>query len=160
MSTFPATADLYDEHDEALESCDLPFRQYGGMSRFQGEIVTLRAHEDNLLLKGLVAEPGHGRVLVVDTDGSTRVAMIGDKMALRALENGWSGFVVNGAVRDALALSKLDIGVKALGTNPRRSRKDGTGHQGGVVSFGGASFTPGHHLVSDEDGVVVLPPAD
>jgi regulator of RNase E activity RraA len=26
-----------------------------------------------------------------------------------------------------------------------------------VVSFGGAVFSPGAHLVSDEDGVVVLP---
>jgi hypothetical protein len=35
--------------------------------------------------------------------------------------------VINGAVRDSVALDGLDIGIKALGTNPRRSGKTGAG---------------------------------
>jgi regulator of ribonuclease activity A len=65
--------------------------------------------------------------------------------------------VIHGAVRDVAALAKLDIGIKALGSNPRRSSKDGVGQQNVPVSFGGAVFSPGARLVSDEDGVVVLP---
>ena len=56
-----------------------------------------------------------------------------------------------------MALASLDLGIKALGSNPRKSRKDGTGERGTVVSFGGARFTPGDTVVSDHDGVVVLP---
>lgn len=152
------TSDLYDLHREQLESCDLPLRQLGGVTRFAGEIVTFRSFEDNLLLKEIVAEPGRGRVLVVDTDGSTRVAMLGDNMAARAVGNGWAGIVVHGAVRDVAALRTLPIGIKALGANPRRSRKEGVGQRDAVVAFGGAVFTPGATLVSDDDGVVVLPP--
>jgi regulator of ribonuclease activity A len=51
----------------------------------------------------------------------------------------------------------LEFGVKALGSNPRRSSKTGAGQRDVPVSFGNALFTPGRELVSDEDGVVVLP---
>jgi regulator of ribonuclease activity A len=157
MSDFAPTADLCDEHGPGLPSCDTQFRQYGGRTRFQGTIVTVRSHEDNALLKKAVAEPGHGKVIVVDGSGSLHCAMIGDKMAEQAHSNGWEGIVINGAVRDAATLAALDIGIKALGTNPRKSHKHGAGQHNVPVSFGGVVFTPGAKLVSDEDGVVVLP---
>jgi regulator of ribonuclease activity A len=157
MSDFSPTADLYDTHGEALASCDTQFHQYGGRTRFEGSIVTVRCHEDNALLKKVVSEPGQGKVVVVDGDGSVHCAMLGDEMAELALSNGWEGLVINGAIRDAAALAPLDIGIKAVGTNPRKSHKHGAGERDVVVSFGGAVFTPGAHLVSDEDGVVVLP---
>jgi regulator of ribonuclease activity A len=157
MSASPGTSDLYDEHAEALEVCDLPLRQYGAVRAFSGEIVTFRSHEENLVLKEIVAEPGHGRVIVVDTNGSTRVAMLGDNMAAQAAANGWAGVVVNGAIRDVTELARVPIGIKALGASPRRSRKDGGGERDVSVSFGGARFRPGAVLVSDEDGVGVLP---
>jgi regulator of ribonuclease activity A len=159
MSLQPTTSDLYDVHEELLESCDAPMVNYGGARSFRGEIVTFRSHEDNLVLKTIVREPGAGRVIVVDAGGTTRCAMLGDNMAAIALENGWAGLVVNGAIRDVDALLELPIGIKALGSNPRRSRKDGTGERNQVLSFGGAHFTPGHVLVSDNDGIVVVPPA-
>ncbi|MFI7447398.1 hypothetical protein ACIBQX_07865 [Nonomuraea sp. NPDC049714] len=61
-----ATADLYDEHGDRLDSCDLQLRQYGGHRAFAGTIVTVRCHEDNALLRSVLREPGDGRVLVVD----------------------------------------------------------------------------------------------
>lgn len=157
MSDFAATADLYDEHGEALASCDIQFRQFGARPRFQGEIVTVRCHEDNALLKKIVQRPGAGKVVVVDADGSVHCAMMGDKMAEIAVSNGWEGVIIHGAVRDAALLAPLDIGIKALGTNPRKSHKYGAGQEAVPVSFGGAVFTPGAIVVSDEDGVVILP---
>ena len=157
MSDFISTADLCDEHGPSLTSCDTQFSQYGGRTRFRGTIVTVRAHEDNAILKKIVTQPGRGQVVVVDGDGSLHCAMLGDSMAETAQSNGWEGIIINGAVRDADALSNLDIGVKALGTNPRRSHKYGAGDQGVAVSFGGAVFVPGATVVSDDDGVVVLP---
>lgn len=157
MTDFIPTADLYDEHGEALTSCDTQLTQFGARSRFQGEIVTVRCHEDNALLKKVVGEPGHGKVVVVDGDGSVHCALMGDVMAGLAASNGWEGVVIHGAVRDVVALAKLDIGIKAVGSNPRKSSKHGTGQHNVPVSFGGAVFTPGAQLVSDEDGVVILP---
>lgn len=157
MSAVIGTADLYDEYEERLESCDLQLRQYGGRRVFAGPIVTIRCREDNALVKATLATPGQGRVLVVDGGGSLHTALMGDLIAASAVANGWAGVVIHGAVRDVAALAELDLGVKALGSNPRKSAKTGAGERDVVVSFGGATFTPGAQLVSDEDGVVILP---
>ncbi len=157
MSAVIGTADLYDEYEERLESCDLQLRQYGGRRVFAGPVVTIRCREDNALVKATLATPGEGRVLVVDGGGSLHTALMGDLIAASAVSNGWAGVVIHGAVRDVSALAELDLGVKALGSNPRKSAKTGAGERDVVVSFGGATFTPGAQLVSDEDGVVVLP---
>ncbi len=157
MSDLVPTADLYDEHEEALASCDTQFRQFGGRARFQGEIVTVRCHEDNALLKEVLQGPGAGKVLVVDGDGSLHRALMGDMIAASAVANGWEGVIIHGVVRDSALLAGMDLGVKALGTNPRKSSKNRTGEHNVPVTFGGALFTPGAVVVSDEDGVVVLP---
>lgn len=154
---FVPTADLVDTHGEALQSCDTQFRRFGRRARFAGEVVTVRCFQDNALLKQVLGEPGAGKVLVVDGGGSVHTALVGDLIGALAVENGWEGIVVHGAVRDSAQLDELDLGIKAVGTNPRKSSKDATGDRDVVVSFGGAVFTPGRTLVSDEDGVVVLP---
>jgi len=150
-----ATADLLDEHPEAAV-CSLVFRQFGGVASFDGEIATVRCFEDNVLVKQRVAEPGAGRVLVVDGGGSLQVALVGDNVAGLARENGWAGLIVNGCVRDSAALRELPIGIKALGTHPKPSSKSGGGELDAPVTFGGVTFHPGERVASDDDGVVTL----
>jgi regulator of ribonuclease activity A len=150
------TADLCDEH-EGVQSCACQFRSWGQRRAFSGRIRTLRCHEDILLLRQMVSEPGAGCVLVVDGGGSLNRALFGDTMAANAAKNGWAGVVVNGAARDVAEIENIDIGLKALGLNPRRGEKKGTGAIDVPVWFGNATFTPGRWLVADEDGVVVLP---
>jgi regulator of ribonuclease activity A len=58
-------------------------------------------------------------------------------------------------VRDRAALSGLDLGIKALGTNPWKSGKNGAGALDVPVSFGGVDFRPGDWLYSDEDGILL-----
>ncbi|MEU8662611.1 ribonuclease E activity regulator RraA [Actinoplanes philippinensis] len=152
-----STADLYDEHGENLQSCDTQLRQYGGVALFSGPAVTVSCFQDNALLKSVLSEPGDGRVLVVDGGGSLHTALMGDIIAGLAVGNGWSGVIINGAVRDVAALRELRVGVKALGSNPRKSGKTGAGERDVVVEFGGCRFTPGARVVSDDDGIVVLP---
>jgi regulator of ribonuclease activity A len=149
------TADLYDERGDELDSCDLQLRQYGGRRAFQGVVATVRCHQDNALVKTALYEPGGGRVLVVDGGGSLHTALMGDVIAGLAAANGWSGVVINGAVRDVAALAGLDLGVKALGSNPRKSAKDGVGEREVPVTFGGVTFVPGATLYSDDDGILV-----
>ena len=96
-------------------------------------------------------------VLVVDAGGSLECALIGDNMAALGMKNGWEGIIVNGAVRDAVAVDQLEFGIKALGTNPRRSIRSGEGQADEPVQFGGTPFVPGHWLYSDEDGILVAP---
>lgn len=155
----PATADLIDDHADILSVCLTPFRQFGGRTRFHGPIRTVRTLEDNARIKALLATPGEGCVLVIDGQASARTALVGDLIAGSAVANGWAGLVIRGPVRDSLALSTLDIGIKALGTVPAKSGKTGSGETDVVLTFDEAVFTPGHWLYSDEDGVVVSPHA-
>lgn len=104
-------------------------------------------------------EPGEGRVLVVDAGGSLRCALVGDNLARLGRESGWAGIVLNGCVRDSVALGEVGLGVKAIGTNPRPSAKTGAGEVDVPVTFGEVTFEPGAQLYADEDGVIVLPAA-
>jgi regulator of ribonuclease activity A len=151
-----STADLLDAHPDDALVCRLAFRQFGGVPEFSGQIATIRCFEDNVVLKARVAEPGEGRVLVVDGGGSLRIALLGDMVAGLAAASGWAGLVVNGCVRDVAVLRHLPIGIKALGANPRPSGKAGAGEIDVPVAFGGITFSPGATLTSDDDGIVVL----
>ena len=122
-----ATADLVDDIGPDVRSCDLQLRQFGGRAEFAGPITTVRCFQDNALLKSVLSEPGDGGVLVIDGDGSVHTALVGDVIAALGRDNGWAGLIINGAVRDASTLRTLDIGIKALGTNPRKSTKTGDG---------------------------------
>ena len=151
----PATADILDERGDKAEVCLIQFRSFGNVA-FSGRVATIRCHEDNVLVRKRAGEPGEGRVLVVDAGGSMRCALVGDSIATLALENGWAGIVLNGCVRDSRELDRVGLGIKALGTNPRPSRKEGAGEIDVPVSFGDVTFMPGAALLADEDGVVIL----
>jgi regulator of ribonuclease activity A len=150
------TADLYDIHGEALQICSPVFRHYGGRRDFHGPIATLKCFEDNALVRGQLEQPGEGRVLVVDAGGSLRCAMLGDQLAQLAVDNGWSGVVMFGCIRDTLEIGEMPLGVLALATHPRKSVKKGIGEVGGEIDIAGVRFRPGEWLYADEDGVVVL----
>jgi len=149
------TADLFDEQGAALQSVPLQLQNMGGLVRFSGAIRTVQCFEDNALLRSILASPGAGAVLVIDGGGSLETALIGDRIADSAVANGWAGVVINGAIRDRVAISALQLGVKALGSNPRTSAKTGSGVAGSVVTFAGVTFTPGRTIYCDEDGILV-----
>jgi regulator of ribonuclease activity A len=153
---FRPTADLVDDIGSEVRSCDVQFRQFGGRTQFAGPITTVRCFQDNALLKSVLSTPGEGGVLVIDGDGSLHTALVGDVIADLAHSNGWAGLIVHGAVRDAAALRGLELGIKALGTNPRKSTKTGAGERDITVSFGGVDFVPGDIAYSDDDGIVVV----
>jgi regulator of ribonuclease activity A len=158
------TADLCDAAGDRCQSCGTPFRQFGARPAFAGRIRTVRCHADNALVRRMLETPCAGEVLVVDGGGFLGAALLGDQLAALGVKNGWAGVVIYGAVRDSVAVAQMNFGVKALGTNPRRGGKHGTGETDVVVEFGGVKFTPGHWLYSDDDGILVaeqpLVPAD
>lgn len=150
------TADLCDQFDQLVRVvAPMGFRSFGGRSAFSGPITTLKAFEDNSLVRNALEGPGDGRVLVVDGGGSMRCAMVGDQLALLGVNNGWSGIVVYGCIRDSAAIGTMDIGLMALATHPRKSVKRGVGERDIPVSFGGVEFAPGQHLYADADGILI-----
>ncbi|MBB4042233.1 regulator of ribonuclease activity A [Microvirga flocculans] len=154
MSGFK-TADLCDEFPGELEVCLTQFRTFGGRRSFSGKIETVSTFEDVGLVKQCLEQPGHGRVLVVNGGGSTRAALLGDRLSTKAMENGWAGILVFGAVRDSEMLATMDIGVMALGTVPARGSFEGAGTIGTSFEIGGAEFAKGRFVYCDTDGVVV-----
>lgn len=150
-----ATADLYDEHGDKLQVALPLFRDYGARKIFHGRMATVKVHEDNSLVRSALEEKGEGRVLVVDGGESLRCALVGDILAQLGKDNGWAGIIISGCIRDSAVIATIDIGMKALGTHPRKSVKKGEGDRDIPVTFAGVTFIPGHYLYADEDGILV-----
>lgn len=152
------TTDLCDRYGDRLAVAEPLFRDFGGCAAFAGEIETVRVLEDNALVRRILEGEGQGRVLVVDGHGSRRCALVGGRLAALASANGWSGLVVYGCVRDVREIGAVPLGVKALAACPRPPAKRGAGERGVPVTFAGITFTPGHRIWGDEDGLVVGAP--
>jgi regulator of ribonuclease activity A len=149
------TADLCDDHGDHVQVCEPAFHLYGGRRAFHGPVSTIFCFEDNSRVKEAVETPGNGRVLVVDGGGSRRRALLGDKLGLAAVTNGWAGVIIHGCIRDSAELAGMNLGVRALGTVPMRSEKRGAGERDVPVRFAGVTFRPGEYVYVDEDGIIV-----
>lgn len=150
-----STADLFDDHGDSVRVCETQFRLFGQKQSFAGPCSTVRTFEDHRPVLAALEEPGAGRVLVVDGAGSMRVGLMGDRLAGIAVQNGWTGVIINGVIRDSQGINALDLGVKALGATARRSSLAATGQRDCPVSFGTITFTPGDWVYSDADCIIV-----
>lgn len=148
------TTDLSDEHTE-LHYPEPVFHVYGAKQRFCGPLHTVRVFEDNVLYVQALESVPAGSVVVVDDGGSRRCALMGDRLGNIAARRGLEGVIINGCVRDSAELAKLEIGVLALGTHPRKSGKRGAGERNVPLSFAGVVWTPGHFVYADEDGLIL-----
>jgi regulator of ribonuclease activity A len=150
------TADLFDrylENPAAIEVVAPGFVSFGGRQKYCGEIVTCCGEAPSL--RAMLSEPGRSRVLVADAGADRRWAVLGDQIGALAVANGWAGVLLNGHVRDTVALRSLDLGVHALAAVPSRPRQFGAVQRDLVLDFAGARFTPGSWLYADQDGIVV-----
>ncbi|MCF8463427.1 MAG: ribonuclease E activity regulator RraA [Flavobacteriales bacterium] len=150
-----ATADLCDKHIDKLQVAEPIFVDFGASACFEGEVYTLKVFEDNTLVRSALEKDGSGKVLVIDGGGSFRCALVGDNLVALAIQNNWRGMVVYGCIRDSKQISEMEIGVKALNTNPTKSIKRNEGQENIDVRFAGIDFKPGMYLYADEDGIVV-----
>lgn len=150
----PGTADLCDQHPDAVRVCEPIFRSYGARESFGGPARTVRVHEDNVLVEAALGDVEPGTVLVVDGGGSRRCALLGGRLAGIAASRGIAGVIVFGCVRDTAELAGEEVGILALSPHPRRSRENGAGEREVAVEFGGVRISPGDHVYADSDGVI------
>ena len=158
--TFSSTCDLYDIYLEQARVPMTAFRHYGGRRHFCGSAITVKCFEDNSRVRELAQIPSPGQVMVVDGGGSLRCALVGDVIAGMAQKSGWEGIIVFGAIRDAEALAKLDIGIMALFSTPRKSVRKDAGETGLTVDLGDVACGPGDRVFSDADGILILDPSE
>ncbi|OYU32940.1 MAG: ribonuclease [Comamonadaceae bacterium PBBC2] len=167
MSNNFATCDLCDAHkaDASGNYRVLPpvFRNFGGLEKFCGPVVTVKCFEDNSLVKAAVDSQGWidtaagrvGQVLVVDGGASLRKALLGGNLGAAAARNGWAGVVVDGCVRDTAELAREALGIRALAAMPMPTEKRSEGQSQVPVVIQGVRVQPGDWLYADEDGMVI-----
>ncbi|UTM56819.1 putative 4-hydroxy-4-methyl-2-oxoglutarate aldolase [Photobacterium sp. CCB-ST2H9] len=147
--------DLCDHYEQDVRWLPLQHRDFGGKPVFYGEVVTLRCFEDNSLVREILNEDGTGKVLVVDGHGSLTRALLGDQLAALAVQNNWEGIVVNGAVRDVVALSEMELGVKAIAACPFKTEKRQTGDRNVTLTVAHTLVYPGDILYADPNGILL-----
>ena len=146
--------DLCDAFPDQISILAPVFTQFGGRQAFAGPAETITTHEDNSRVREALAEPGGGRVLVVDGGGSLKRALVGGNLASMAASNSWAGIIVNGAVRDIAELRAEDLGILALALCPMKTEKRDLGVRGEPVSVAGAVIRRGDWVYADPDGVI------
>ena len=133
--------------------------RYNRSGKLVGTAITVKTRPgDNLLIYKAMSmlQPGH--VLVVDGQGDTNNAVIGELIKLYAQQRGCVGFVVDGAIRDVASFENTPCYARAVvHTGPY---KTGPGEVNVPVSIGGMIINPGDLLVGDEDGLVAFSQAD
>ncbi len=126
-----------------------------------GVAFTVRARPgDNLMLHRALdmAEPGD--VIMVEDQGDLTNAMSGENMMMWAARRGIAGVVVDGAMRDADSIGRMNLPVYARGITARGPHKSGPGEINVPISCGGVVVHPGDIVVGDADGVLVIPRRD
>jgi len=107
------------------------------------------------MVREAVNTDGSNKVLVVDGEGSTECALLGDMLAEAAFKNNWSGIIINGCIRDSDIIANIDLGVFALSTIPVKSVKKGLGENNVNISFMNTTFKPGEYIYADLDGIII-----
>lgn len=144
-----------DAFEGDVQVCKPIFQSYGKKEQFHGRIATVKVEDDNVIVKEALQTLPEGTVLVVDGEASTNCALLGDNLANIASQRNLAGIIVYGYVRDSKELRNINIGILALGTIPKRSRKEGKGEKEIPLQFGAIEWIPNHYVYIDEDGVIV-----
>ena len=151
------TSELCDLFADSVDVVDPIFASFGGRYSFGGEITTIKCFEDRGLIDRVLAQPGAGKVLLIDGGGSSRRALFDASSAQVAIDNDWEGVVIYGSVREVDSLAELDIGVLAVAAIPVNAECESIGEVDVSVNFGGVTFLPEDHLYADSTGVILSP---
>ena len=152
---FIDTSELCDLYAEQVDVVEPIFSSFGGVSHFYGKVTTVKCFESNGLIAEVLEENGEGRVLVIDGGGAVRRGLIDAELAQLAVDNGWEGIVVYGAVRQIQQLENLDIGIHALAPIPVSADESSAGESDVPVNFGGVTFFPEDYIYADLTGIIL-----
>ena len=152
---FIDTWELCDLYAEQVDVVEPIFSSFGGVSNFYGKVTTVKCFESNGLIAEVLEENGEGRVLVIDGGGAVRRGLIDAELAQLAVDNGWEGIIVYGAVRQIQQLENLDIGIHALAPIPVSADESSAGESDIPVNFGGVTFFPEDYIYADLTGIIL-----
>lgn len=143
---------------ERLNIMDAALGRVGAHGPMVGRAFPVQtAAGDNRIIHEAIEQLQPGDILVVDAQGATTRALIGELIAERYQRIGCAGFIIDGAVRDAEEIDALGLPVYARAITPAGPYRNGPGRMQRAVSVGGVVVHPGDWLVGDVDGVAVIP---
>jgi regulator of ribonuclease activity A len=150
------TADLCDDNrDKEIQVLSAKFKNYGGLKKFSGQIVTVKLDKSNWrLLEMLRDEDGEGKIVVVD-NSQEFFGVVGDKLMAFAKKNNWKAIILNGYVRDTDETKNIEVGLYAIGTCPLRNFEITESARDVKLNFEGVIFNNGDYLYADNDGVII-----
>ena len=114
---------------------------------------------DNLMIHKALQVAQAGDIVVVATSGNTASAVFGELMCHTAVAQQLGGIIVDGAIRDIDAITRLGFPAYSRTVSPGGCDKDGPGEINVPISCGTTVVAPGDIVVGDEDGVAVVPRA-
>lgn len=112
---------------------------------------------DNTPLRAAVRDAKAGDVIVCDAKGHEDRAVFGGLMALFAKEQGISGLVIDGAVRDSDEIVDAGLNMFCRAVVPCGPIKQGGGSLDGPITCGSIGINPGDIVLGDADGVTIVP---
>lgn len=123
-----------------------------------GTAYTLKVRSgDNLYIHEALRRARPGQVLVVDGEGHTDRALVGEIMLSVAKMRGLAGFVMYGAIRDSDAFVTHDFPCYSRGVTHQGPLKNGPGELNVPIAIEGCVINPDDIVVGDCDGVVFIP---
>lgn len=149
------TSVLCDYYPDDVNVVEPIFSNFGAVTSFSGQVVTVKTFEDNGLLYKILQEDGSGKILVIDAGGSVRRALIDAELANLAVQSNWEGIILYGAVRQVTQLADIEIGIQALAAIPVGCDDLGIGESDLRINFGGVTFFSGDYVYADDTGIIL-----
>ncbi len=133
-------------------------QSFSANCRMAGPAFTARVHTADILMVGkALSECPAGNVLVIDGQAERNTALWGAITTECARRKGIEGVVIDGAIRDVGQIRRNRLPVFAAAAVPNAGGAEYVGETGLVIQCAGAVVAPGDWVVSDEDGIVIVP---
>ena len=130
-------------------------------SRLCGPALTVAGRPgDNLMLHKAIYIAEKGDVLVVTVGGFVEAGPWGEIMTVAAQVRGIAGLVIDGSIRDSIAIQELGFPAFSKGLCIKGTTKDCLGTINHPVVIGDVTVYPGDVILGDADGVVVVSQKD
>ncbi len=129
---------------------------YSGM-KICGPAITVQCHPgDNIMLHKAIAIAQPGDIIVACVSYS-EAGYWGEVLTVAAQAIGVRGLVIDGSVRDGLAIKKRGFSVFSRGLCMKGTVKETVGFINYPLVCGNVLINPGDIILGDDDGIVVIP---
>ena len=129
-----------------------------------GPMLTVQANNDLVTILSGIHQARAGDVVVI-TNPSNEVGLIGDLIATEASRKGLAGIIVDGLVRDTTGLVEIGVPIFCKGVHPVGPLKlpknlKGIGNIGLELTLGDTTVRSGDWAFGDADGIIFIGSSD